>query len=410
MKKWIETFVDCHGHIFLLSNDQSILEVAAKAICKYAENSYPSTSLGEVNIQPFHSEALKKVNHQPFPDGLVRLDDYLSRNDKIANPEVAREWTIGNMFHQCHYYYEHAKQILDQNYAYSLNLDLILPSIVKTILDISHRYSGTSIANTLNCHGGALVASGIFPMTECYEEPIDCKRIPEGVHSIPIEAIIPGDIITLVSDTRDYDHSIVYLTDELCISINGRNRPMGIYAIKEVLNGYIPNIQYHSLKDLANVARCYRKSACLQYYESTFDMIREYYFLQASLCLCVTHPVCEAMSDRLKTLSCLLMIEGLSTNIPEKWYKKIQHSLLTAGPSSIYETMEKILDTQNTYPITKTQTIEMLKNPDDWSPPEIATLTTSHRFFTPTKDKMSSYIQGAVVVSTVIGLGIFLSS
>lgn len=357
MPRAIETFVDNHGQIFLLSNDQNSLQNAGKAILQYVKNTHPSALNSEIVIQPFHSKQVRATNHHPFPDALLRLEEYLVLVDNDPDTARDRSYASDNILHNSRVYYTEAERILECDYRYALRLDLILPNAVKTTLDISHRYQRSGVTNRLNCHAGALIATGIFPTANYSEDYIMNEDIANGIHSVTLSELVPGDIITL----GPYDHSMVYLADDLCISVNGRSQVMGIYTIKEVADKYVPSIQYQKLTDLLDIACCYRKDSSLQYSESIINMIKESYLLELSNYLAPSiHTV---IMDKLNTLAQSLMIECWSTNVPTRWCNKFQ---MPTDDKNLYEAITNIRLVQKDYGISNIQAIAMLEKPGIW--------------------------------------------
>lgn len=358
MPRLIETFIDNNGHAFLLSHNREFLEEIGNAILKYAKNTYCVTPNGEIVIQAFDSEQIRLNNNQPFPDELERLDDYLlALTDKNTDLDLSKFYAKGEILHQCSVYYKKSNQILDQHYAYALNLDFILPTAVKTIFNLSHRYERSHVTNRLNCHGSALIASGIFPMANYYEEHIREEDLANGIHAIAFEKREPGDIITLVH----YDHSMVYLTDDLCISTNNRCATMGIYTIKEVISIYIPKLQYNSLTDLLGISRFYRKTASVQYSDSLINMVREIYLLELSLCH--VFSIQQVVEDKLNVLARSFMLECLSTNVLKRWYRKFQ---FYTYDTNLTEVITNIRHAQENYDITNEQAKAILEKPAIW--------------------------------------------
>lgn len=357
MPRDIETFVDNSGHIFLLSHDQASLKDVGKAIVEYVKNTYPSTSYCEIVIRSFDSEPMRLLNQDAFPDELARLEDYLALNEKEIDQNLARFYAKENILHQCQVYYKKANHILDQGYTYALNLDLLLPNAVKTLFNLSHRYQRSHVVNRLNCHGGALIAAGMFPMANYYEYPIMEQDIANGIHSTSFDELLPGDIITLAH----YDHSMVYLADDICISVNDRCQPMGIYTIQEVVAMYLPNLPYSSLKDLVGIASFFRKDTSLQYSEAIINMVKESYLLELSLCH--AHSIGTVMEDKLNALAKSLMLECLSTHVLQRWKNKFT---LTTYDANLREVLNNIRLVQKTYNFSNARAIAMLEKPSIW--------------------------------------------
>lgn len=384
MPRNIETFVDNGGHIFLLSHHQASLEDIGTAMVTYVKNTCPSAAHCEIAIRPFDSEQMRLANQDVFPDEMARLEDYLALNEKEIDPDLARFYAKENILHQCQVYYEKANQILDQGYTYALNLDLLLPTAVKILFNLSHRYQRSHVVARLNCHGGALIAAGIFPMANYYEHPIMEQDIANGIHSTCFEELLPGDIITLA----DHDHSMVYLADDLCISVNDRSQPMGIYTIQEVVARYIPNLPYSSLTDLLGIASFYRKDSSLQYSEAIINMVKESYLLELSLCH--AHSIGKVIENKLNGLAKALMLECLSTNVLKRWKNKCE--LITYDAENLREALNNIRLVQQTYNVSNALAIAMLEKPSIWR--NIASILT--------KQGKQAFAQGLITIDDVL--------
>lgn len=101
--------------------------------------------------------------------------------------------------------------------------------------------------NDANCHGSALVAMGLcsqISFISIYE--YITSILLEHTQRVPLEDISVGDYVLLTGLSQDdkllhnwgRSHSLIYLSPELCISMNGRTRPLMFYPTRYVVSGY----------------------------------------------------------------------------------------------------------------------------------------------------------------------------
>jgi ankyrin repeat protein len=96
-----------------------------------------------------------------------------------------------------------------------------------------------------NCHGAAVVAAGIYPQISHLEKPDDSDGVKAHTSEVPLEQLCTGDWVYLKSGPigtkfpgESGAHSFVFLSHDLCLSMNGKNKELGLYATPGVLNAY----------------------------------------------------------------------------------------------------------------------------------------------------------------------------
>lgn len=214
--------VDPDGHIYLLSNDKNFLIEKGKTIQAYAINTNLPQSQGEIVIEE------------------VNVGDFMAYNKKIVGEYESRKkiepnkrpWTLSKR------YFEEAEENLLRAFSFSLCLDSILPEFVKTVIVHTNLYrrcsgycDGYGNQESWNCHGTAQAVSGnictIRVSFNAYESD-------EWFLKINPSELSPGDVI----DLGEYNHSFLFLDQDICLSANGIRSPLKIHTIEEVLQTY----------------------------------------------------------------------------------------------------------------------------------------------------------------------------
>ncbi len=106
--------------------------------------------------------------------------------------------------------------------AYSVCLDEILPPLVRALYGVhpANRAGG-------NCHGAALVATGIFPVMYCFSRATELLIVEKKTDPIPVDQLACGDLVHL-SKFTNVTHSFVFISHSICISMNGSLQPLTI--------------------------------------------------------------------------------------------------------------------------------------------------------------------------------------
>lgn len=125
-------------------------------------------------------------------------------------------------------------------YTHSLAINEYLPKVVSNV------YGFQSCAETRNCHGAALLASGIYSQLEHFFSPYEYHELNVKAEKISLDKIAPGDLVylkkglpgSIKESIQDGLHSLVYLCNDLCLSMNGEGKSLYLYSLKFVLNDY----------------------------------------------------------------------------------------------------------------------------------------------------------------------------
>lgn len=125
-------------------------------------------------------------------------------------------------------------------YTHSLVINEYLPKVVTNI------YGFQSCNDNRNCHGAALLASGIYSQLEHFFSPCEFHELNEKSEKISLNEISSGDLVylkkglpgSIKESIHDGLHSLVYLTNDLCLSMNGQGKSLYLYSLQFVLSEY----------------------------------------------------------------------------------------------------------------------------------------------------------------------------
>lgn len=348
VKRQTATFVGYQGRIFLLSDDQVLLKDLAKAIQEYVKNTNQLVlnHHRQILIEPFHSEDVRWFNHEPFPDLLSRLENYLEDTEFQADTE---RLILASDYYSC------ANQILDQDYQYALHLDKLLPSQTQYILDISNRYQEKS---NMSSHHIALIFTGLLPIISNGLIPmINNEEKLNAIEELSFENLSPGDVI-LICDNL---YAFVYLNDNFCISTKG------IDSIKEVIYTNCPQLAYESLPDLVGKAKFYRKSAPLKYSSSEMKMIMHFHQLHIDLAY-VKLELQKYLRQKIDELEKCLMPACLQIDTLSQGDEKFTMNIYS---SDFYHALAHVHTLQKKYSISPAQARILIETPSAWKNLEI---------------------------------------
>lgn len=111
-----------------------------------------------------------------------------------------------------------------EGFTHSVNIHDILPRMVAQFYGKSAFYG--------NCHGSALVTSGLFPIMTS-RRPFDSFTL-NRTEPIALENIRMGDLVSIGGGA----HSFVFLSHEFCFSTNGLSNPLELHRTSDVLKFY----------------------------------------------------------------------------------------------------------------------------------------------------------------------------
>ncbi len=189
------------------------------------------------------------------------------------------------------------------NGIYKMDIHEILPRPLRALY-------GTHRINTWqgNCHGTAIVAAGIFPVMSGLENPFELSLTKSKTYEISHDKVSSGDIIF------HQDHSIVFLDNDLVISMNGAGESLEIQPIKNVIKIY-ECFQKEQEKEKLLILR---KVENWHYPEEIMPSILEYYDLLSSVS---NDKNCLSKNDRLTTISKqihLFVLQNYNVDVEEE--------------------------------------------------------------------------------------------
>lgn len=127
---------------------------------------------------------------------------------------------------------------IEDGFSYRLALHELFP---KFLTDSYGTYSSCEG----NCHGAALFAAGIAEEITALEEPYCHKGLLDKTQIIALSKLSPGDLVYLkegpkgtLYEGKEGAHSFVYLSDDMCLSMNGGGRKLKLHATFDVLKYY----------------------------------------------------------------------------------------------------------------------------------------------------------------------------
>lgn len=159
--------------------------------------------------------------------------------------------------------------IVEKDLNLSVDIHGILPRMVRIF------YGFNEINQRSNCHGAALMCVGLIPTAICVEtHPFFTNWIAEKMEEISVRAISAGDLV-LLSGNELGSHSFVFLSHEICLSMNGRSLPLEIYPTSAVLKIYGHTAD--ALKIPSPEVTVYRRRGNIDYMEPMMARLVEYY-------------------------------------------------------------------------------------------------------------------------------------
>lgn len=152
----------------------------------------------------------------------------------------------------------------------------ILPRTVRIFYGI-HEWN-----RRCNCHGAALMTAGINPLASfSYWSPFNTwSYVREKPEEVSLENIDVGDSVFLDSSQ---DHSFVFLSHELCLSMNGRGQSLEIYLTSDVLEKYGYTADALKASSSTKNITIFRKKENLDYLEEIMPFLEEYYGFYSDL-------------------------------------------------------------------------------------------------------------------------------
>lgn len=159
---------------------------------------------------------------------------------------------------------------------YSVEIQDILPRMVRVFFG-AHSLAG-------NCHGSALVTSGIFPVLSYLPRglPITTNWVREKLEDVDLKNITSGDLVNL--SCQGDSHSFVFLSHDLCLSMNGKGKTLDLCRTSDVLELYgFPANALTTPSSHSSAISIFRKKGNETYFEGIMPTLIEYFGAYTSL-------------------------------------------------------------------------------------------------------------------------------
>jgi len=163
------------------------------------------------------------------------IADYTQKIDPVVKIKKSRFKPVTN------------RETLDAGFTHYVAIHRILPRPVRA------SYGKNTPNVSRNCHGAAALAAGIYPQMECFKKPKDFTHVRINTHEVPLRQLCTGDWVYLKSGPQGTKypgtkgaHSFIFLSQDLCLSMNGENKELGFFPTSAILNlyGYPGDILY----------------------------------------------------------------------------------------------------------------------------------------------------------------------
>lgn len=170
---------------------------------------------------------------------LAKNPKFLLNKWEVLNKYATRMEGI-NKIRECIIFPNKVQLSTENGYTHSMAITFFLPDNV-----LSCYGPQTSKANR-NCHGTALLASGIHSSLEYFDSPLCLPNLSEKAERVDLMNLSCGDLVYLKSGLKgstkekctDGLHSLVYLSEDFCLSMNGFGKTLEFFTLKDVLNEY----------------------------------------------------------------------------------------------------------------------------------------------------------------------------
>lgn len=112
--------------------------------------------------------------------------------------------------------------------------------------NVINAYGSQTSYENRNCHGAALLASGVHDQLEHFNSPFEYDKTSDKINNISLKQISTNDLIflkkglpgTKYEKNEDGLHSFVYLAPDFCLSMNGKRQTLEFYSTKDILKNY----------------------------------------------------------------------------------------------------------------------------------------------------------------------------